>query len=116
MNNRSDYELVELDGRSFCLNHGQGEWKYRRTSMLKYSIAIAALLAAVPLAVAEQIDGSRRQRRRSPARTLSRNMHLERRNTGGSAKDFAPGQRKEEGSSAKEQSPGHLKEQFRLSL
>ena len=56
MNNHSDYEPVELDDCSFCLNHGQGEWKYRRTSMLKYSIAIAALLAASPLAVAEQMD------------------------------------------------------------
>ena len=77
MNNHSDYELVELDGCSFCLNHGQGEWKYRRTSMLKYSIAIAALLAASPLAVAEQrwIAATKAQ---VPARTLRRNTHLDR--------------------------------------
>ena len=76
MNNHSDFAFVELDGCSFCLNHGQGEWKYRSTSMLKYSIAIAALLAASPLAVAEQMD--RGDKAQVPVRTLQENTHLDR--------------------------------------
>ena len=108
MNNHSDYEPVELDDCSFCLNHGQGEWKYRRTSMLKYSIAIAALLAASPLAVAEQMD--RGDKGAGPSSNSAAEHAPGQMKDSGSAKDFAPGQRKEEGSSAKEMSPGHLKD------
>jgi hypothetical protein len=75
---------------------------------LKYSIAVAALLAASSLAAADQMDrgdkgpgaGSNSAAERAPGQMKD----------SGSAKDFAPGQRKEEGSSAKEMSPGHLKD------
>ena len=76
--------------------------------MLKYSIAIAALLAASPLAVAEQMD---RGDKGAGSSSNSAAEHAPgQMKDSGSAKDFAPGQRKEEGSPAKEMSPGHLKD------
>ncbi|RUP08646.1 DUF1236 domain-containing protein [Hyphomicrobium sp.] len=74
--------------------------------MLKYSIAIAALLAASPLAAAEQMDrGDKGAGANSAAEHAPGKMK-----EGSSSKDLAPSQRKEEGSSAKEASPSKLKE------
>ncbi|MGO4681959.1 DUF1236 domain-containing protein [Hyphomicrobium sp. 2TAF46] len=74
--------------------------------MLKYSIAIAALLAASPLAAAEQMDrGDKGVDANSAAEHAPGQMK-----EGGSSKDLAPAQRKREGSSAKETSPSKLKE------
>jgi hypothetical protein len=76
--------------------------------MLKYSIAVAALLAASSLAVADQVD---RGDKSSGASSNSAAEHAPgQMKDSGSAKDFAPGQRKEEGSSAKEMSPSSLKD------
>jgi len=75
--------------------------------MLKYSIAIAALLAASPLAAAEQMDrGDKGVGANSAAERAAPGQMKE----GGSSKDLAPAQRKEEGSSVKETSPSKLKE------
>jgi hypothetical protein len=62
--------------------------------MLRYTIAIAALISASPLAFAEPVDHGDRG---PPAAS-------------GAGVDRAPGQMKGEGGSAKDFSPGHLKD------
>ena len=74
--------------------------------MLKYSIAIAALLAASPLAAAEQMDrGDKGGGANSAAEHAPGQMK-----EGGSSKDLAPVQPKKEGSSVRDTSPSKLKE------
>lgn len=76
--------------------------------MLKYSIAVAALIAASSLAVADQME--RGDNGAGPNANSAAEHAPGQMKDSGPAKDFAPGQRKEEGSSSKELSPGHLKD------
>ena len=82
--------------------------------MLKYSVAVVALLASTSLACAQQADHgsnngagmSNSASEHAPGQMKDSGSAKE----GGSAKDLAPGQNKGDGNSAKDLAPGRMKD------
>lgn len=74
--------------------------------MMRYSMALAALLVASPVALADQSDRGNN----GPAANSATEHAPGQMKDSGSGKDFAPGQMTEPGGSAKDLSPGHRKD------
>lgn len=77
--------------------------------MLKYSVAIVALLATTSLACAQQTDHGSSNGAAGMSNSASEHAPGQMKDSG-SAKDLAPGQNKGEGSSAKDLAPGRMKD------
>ena len=83
--------------------------------MLKYSVAVVALLAGTSLACAQQPDHGSNNSGAGMSNSASEHAPGQMKDNGsakesGSAKDLAPGQNKGDGNSAKDQAPGRMKD------
>ena len=81
--------------------------------MLKYSVAVVALLAGTSLACAQQPDHGSNNSGAGMSNSASEHAPGQMKDSGsakGSAKDLAPGQNKGDGNSAKDLAPGRMKD------
>ena len=83
--------------------------------MLKYSVAVVALLAGTSLACAQQPDHGSNNSGAGMSNSASEHAPGRMKDNGsakesGAAKDLAPGQNKGDGNSAKDQAPGRMKD------
>jgi len=77
--------------------------------MLKYTAAVAALLAGTSLACAQQSDPGSSKGSAGMSNSAAEHAPGQMKDSGSSAKDLAPGQNKGAGNSAKELAPGQMK-------
>ena len=78
--------------------------------MLKYSVAVIALLASTSLACAQQQDRGSNSGAGGMSNSASEHAPGQMKDSGSSAKELAPGQNKGAGNSAKDLAPGRMKD------